>query len=44
MDVNKRAERKDAAKDIADFAIKVSNHLKQKHLTSISFLQSLRLA
>lgn len=33
MDVNKRADRKDSAKDVADFAIKISNYMKQKHLT-----------
>ena len=33
MDVNKRADRKDSAKDVADFAIKISNYLRQRHLT-----------
>ncbi|CAK62279.1 unnamed protein product (macronuclear) [Paramecium tetraurelia] len=42
MDVNKQMDQKDTAKDLVDFAQKISKYLTQKKFTVIQFLQQVK--
>ncbi|CAD8157187.1 unnamed protein product [Paramecium pentaurelia] len=42
MDVNKQMDQKDTAKDLVDFAQKISKYLAQKKFTVIQFLQQVK--
>ncbi|CAD8069030.1 unnamed protein product [Paramecium sonneborni] len=42
MDVNKQMDQKDTAKDLVDFAQKISKYLAQKKYTVIQFLQQVK--